>query len=211
MNLFISLETPTGADHDTANSWPRRRVGSDELFAGLRPLHHGSPNRAPGATWSDGTGSLPSFGARLVGEVAGVTAHIERRHDGCPSRAHSIPSGGNRGRGFPSRRRDIGFRRLILVVRWCADRGKPGSREPLGDASRPLMSAAFLSAWHVRAKRRGRSGDQLDACDVFIDPDLMAAQTARGHGGMYRLTFGLILVALKAFGKASVFLSRGTG
>jgi hypothetical protein len=34
----------------------------------------------------------------------------------------------------------------------------------------------------------------------------MAAQTARGHGGMYRLTFGLILVALKAFGSVGVLV-----
>ena len=71
---------------------------------------------------------------------------------------------------------------------------------------RPLYVGRLLIRMAREAKRRGRSGDQLDACDVFIDPDLMAAQTARGHGGMYRLAFGLILVALKAFGSVGVLV-----
>ena len=72
----------------------------------------------------------------------------------------------------------------------------------------PLMSAAFLSAWQVMQSADGSGGDELDAGDVFVDPDLVAAQAARGHGGMNRLALCFVLVALEAFGGGRVLIER---
>jgi len=60
------------------------------------------------------------------------------------------------------------------------------------------------------ANRGGRGGDQLDARDIFIDPDFMAGHAARLHGGMNGLSLGLVLVALEALGSVGLG-SSGTG
>ena len=72
------------------------------------------------------------------------------------------------------------------------------------------MSAAFLSAWQVNAKRGWGGGDELDAGDVFVDADLMAACAAGGHGGMNGFAFVLAFVALEALGGVGV-LVEGDG
>ena len=71
-----------------------------------------------------------------------------------------------------------------------------------------LDAGSFLIVMTGEAERRRRSGDQLDARDVFVYADLMAAQTARGHGGVNGLAFGFVLVALQAFCRIGVLVQR---
>ena len=52
---------------------------------------------------------------------------------------------------------------------------------------------------------RLRSGrDQLDARDVFVDPNLVAAQASHGDCGMDELALGLLVMTLKTFGGIDV-------
>ena len=100
-----------------------------------------------------------------------------------------------------------GFEELILVVagvgivtgKAVADRGRVNGSLDVG---------CFLIGvtGETESIRSGR--DQLDARDIFIDPDLMAAQTSGRHGGMNGLALVLVLVALKALGGIGVLLQR---
>lgn len=56
------------------------------------------------------------------------------------------------------------------------------------------------------AQRLRSRSDELYASDVFVDPHFMAAQTARRDGGVDKLAFRLILVALEALGCIDVFI-----
>jgi hypothetical protein len=79
-----------------------------------------------------------------------------------------------------------------------------------GRMHRPLDVGRFLVGVAGDAKRGRSGGDQLDARDVFVDADLMAAQAAHGHGGMNGLALGLSSWHSRHLA-GSVFLSSGTG
>ena len=87
----------------------------------------------------------------------------------------------------------------IVAGKAVADRGR---------VDRSLDIGCFLIGVAGETERVRSGGDQLDARDIFVDPDLMAAQTAGRHGGMNRLAFVLVLVALKALGGVGVLLQR---
>src|SRR5208337_924757 len=59
-----------------------------------------------------------------------------------------------------------------------------------------------------QTKSMGRGGDQLDAGDVPVDPDLVTAQAAHRNGGVDRLAFRLVVVALDALGGVSLRIER---
>lgn len=76
-------------------------------------------------------------------------------------------------------------------------------------ADRGRMNRAFerrsILICMTRNAERLRSGrDQLDARDVFVDPDLVAAQASHGDCGMDELALGLLLMTLKTFGGIDV-------
>jgi hypothetical protein len=73
---------------------------------------------------------------------------------------------------------------------------------------RSLDVGRFLIRVTGDAKRRRSGCDQLDACDVFIDPDLMTTQAACGHCRVNGLTFCFIFMAFKALGCISIFIQR---
>jgi hypothetical protein len=58
----------------------------------------------------------------------------------------------------------------------------------------------------VQAQANGSRGDELDAGDVFIDANLMAGETAHGHGGVDGLALGLFRMALGTFGSINVLV-----
>ena len=49
------------------------------------------------------------------------------------------------------------------------------------------------------AKGNWSRGDQLDARDVSVDPNFMAARAAHGHGGVDGLALCFVVVAFKTF------------
>jgi hypothetical protein len=68
----------------------------------------------------------------------------------------------------------------------------------------------LLVGMAIQAKAGRRSGDELDARYIFIDPDFMAGKTSHGHGGVNGLAFGFFSMALEAFGSIGV-LVQGHG
>ena len=146
------------------------------------------------------------FGAGLVGDVAGVAAHIES--------GVTAALLGHIQSGLVATEAEILFlaarnrlQELILVVAGV----RIVAREAVanrGRMHRPLDVSRFLVRMAGDAKRSRRGGDQLDAGNVFIDPDLMAAQAAGGHGGMNGLAFRFVVVALQALGGIGVLVQR---
>ena len=55
-------------------------------------------------------------------------------------------------------------------------------------------------------ERLGSGCDQLDASNVFIDPDLVTAGTARRNGRMHHRAFGFVFVTLKTFRAIDILL-----
>jgi len=56
------------------------------------------------------------------------------------------------------------------------------------------------------AKALRSRGDQLDASDIFVDPYLVARQTAHRHRGVNRLPLGFVLVTFQALGGVNVLV-----
>jgi hypothetical protein len=80
-------------------------------------------------------------------------------------------------------------------------------------ANRRLVHVSFdlrriLVGMASQAQLRRGCRRQLDPGHIFIYADFMAAQAAGLHGGMHRLAFGLIVVALQAGGRIRVFIQR---
>ena len=113
------------------------------------------------------------FGAGFVGNVAGVTAHVERGMAAALLwRVHS---------GLVATEAEVlffgaghGLEELILVV---ADVGIVASEAVAhrGGMHGALDARSPLIVMAGEAKRKGRGGDQLDARNVFVYADLMAA------------------------------------
>ena len=57
-----------------------------------------------------------------------------------------------------------------------------------------------------QAERYWRRGDELYPSDIFVDPDLVAAQTAGCHRGVNRFSFGFLAMTFQAFGCIRVFI-----
>ena len=97
------------------------------------------------------------------------------------------------------------FQQLILVV---------GSMRVVtlnavahcGRMNRSFERCCVLVGVAAEAERLRSRRDQLYARNIFVDPHLMAAQTARRDGGMDELAFRLILVALEALFRVDVLL-----
>ena len=100
-----------------------------------------------------------------------------------------------------------GFSSWFLLSLVCGSWQVRQSRTA-GGCTVPLMSAAFLSAWQVRQSADGVAVIELDAGDIFIDADLMAAQAARRHRGVDRLALGLVFVAFQALFGGDVLIQR---
>jgi len=71
---------------------------------------------------------------------------------------------------------------------------------------RSLDVCGFLICVAGNAKRGWGGGDELDAGDVFIDPDLMAASAAGGHRGVNGFAFVFAFMALEALGGVGVLV-----
>ena len=138
------------------------------------------------------------FGACLVRQMAGIATHIERRVSAAFLRHMQSRLVAREAEIFlhPTRH---GFQQLILVVagmrivacQAVAHRGR---------MHRSFNIGRFLIRMTGKAKPIRSSGNQLHACDIFSDSDLMAGQAPHGDRGVNRFSLRLILVALKAFG-----------
>ena len=58
------------------------------------------------------------------------------------------------------------------------------------------------------AKPERHSRDQLHAGDIFVDPDLMAGETACSHGGVHGFALVLVAMTFKALGLVRVLFER---
>jgi len=142
----------------------------------------------------------------FVGGVAGVAAHIERGVAAAFFR--------DIGAGLVALEAEIflfaaGSRleELIFVVRDV----RVMAGEAVADRGR--MNGAFdvrggLVGMAGEAERGRRGGDELDAGYILIDADLMATETAGGHGGMHGLALGFVFVAFKALGGVGLGVER---
>lgn len=60
----------------------------------------------------------------------------------------------------------------------------------------------------TQAKRLRSRSDQFDASHVLVDPNFVTAQASGRDGGMNRLPFRLVLMALQAFGRVDILIER---
>jgi hypothetical protein len=67
-----------------------------------------------------------------------------------------------------------------------------------------LPSLHLLLIVAAEAQGLGRRGDQLDARDVPVHPDFMAAQASGRDRRVNRLSFALVFVALQTFGRVDI-------
>jgi len=72
----------------------------------------------------------------------------------------------------------------------------------------PLDLGRILIGVAGETEAEGGGGDELDARDVFADPNLMAAQAAHRDSGMDRLAFRFVVVAFQALGRVDVLIQR---
>ena len=146
--------------------------------------------------------------ARLVGDVTGLAAHVERcvaaalvgniesLRVATEAEVLALVAGG-------------GLEKLKLVVRLM----RVVTLEAIANCRR--MDLAFEIGGIVigmagETERLRRAGDQLDARDIFIYADLVATGAAGGDGGMDELALRFVLVTLGTL-LGGVFLSSGTG
>jgi len=123
----------------------------------------------------------------FVGGVAGVAAHIERGMTAALFRDIEAGLMAIEAEVFLFASGD-GFEELVLVIggvrivagKAVADRGRMHGAL---DVRRCFVGMAG------ETKRGRRCGDELDARDIFIDADFMAAQTAGGHCGVNGFAF----------------------
>ena len=120
--------------------------------------------------------------AGFVGDMAGVAADIERGVTA--SLLWHIQAGLMAIEAkilfFPAGR---GLQKLILVIaRVRVVAGEAVANRRRMDCSLDLVG--FFVGMAGDAKRIRRRGDQLDASDIFVDPDFVAAQAARAHRGV---------------------------
>ena len=144
--------------------------------------------------------------ARLVGNVAGVAAHVE---GGVPApllrsgQPHCVTlqaeillfSAGGR------------LQQLILIVRdvWIVAVEAVANRRQM-DLSFYLGS--ILVAVARQAELDWRGGDQLYVSNVTVGANLVAAQTAGRDGRVDELAFALVFVTLKALGAVGLRIER---
>jgi len=57
-----------------------------------------------------------------------------------------------------------------------------------------------------KAERLGRRSRQLDPCDIFRDPDFMAAQAPGRDRRVHRFSLGFLFVALQALRSAHILV-----
>ena len=196
---------------DWCGSWHCRQLAFPNgwfwcAFCRPHPSDRGNRCRAPG-----GLGQvkielgLPDL-ARLVRDVAGVAAHVERgvtaaffgtfnpglvagQAEVCPSVA--------RGR----------LEQLILVVR----RVRIVALHAIAhrrSMNRALDIGSVLVGVAGEAERVGRGRDQLDPGDVFVDPNLVTTGAPHRDRRVHRLAFGLVFVAGDALGGIGVRVQR---
>jgi hypothetical protein len=135
--------------------------------------------------------------AGFVGYVTGVATHIEGGMTAALFR--------NVEAGLMATEAEVfflisggGFQELILVVAgvWIvASKAVANS----GRMDRSLDVGCFLVSMAGDAEVGRGSGDEYNPRDIFIDSYLMAGQASGGHGGMYSLAFGFVLMTFKAF------------
>ena len=100
-----------------------------------------------------------------------------------------------------------GFQELIFVVgivRTVAGQAILDCRRV--DATLDLRHVLVGVTGEAEFIRDGR--DQLHARDVFVNPDLVAAETAGGHRGVDRLSLCFVFVTFEALGGVDVRLER---
>lgn len=99
------------------------------------------------------------------------------------------------------------FKQLILVVArmWIVTGQAVTNR---GLVNRTFELGRVFVAVAGQAKLVGGSGDQHHPGDVFVNPDFVTAQAPRGDGGVDRLTFAFVFVALQALRRIYILLER---
>ena len=140
--------------------------------------------------------------ANLVGDVAGVAAHIQRRVPAAflGNVDALVMAGEAEVLCLVSRRR---LQELILVVGLMRIMALQAIANRRG-MNCPVKAGGVHIGVAGNAERLRSGGDQLYAGDVFINPDLVTARTSGGDGRVDVLAFCFVLVTLDAFGGVGV-------
>ena len=77
-----------------------------------------------------------------------------------------------------------------------------------GGVHRSFNVGCFFIRVAGDAQAIGGCGDQFDACDVFVDPHLVATQAACSHGGVDRFPLRLVVVTLQTLGRVNILVQR---
>ena len=146
--------------------------------------------------------------ARFVGGVAGVATHVERGVAAALLR--HIESGLVAGAAeVLFRIARCRFEELEFVVAGVGIVASETVANRRG-MHRSLYVRCLLVCVAGKAKRGWGGGDELNAGDVFVDTDFVAACAACGHGGVNGLAFVFTFMALEALGRVGV-LVEGDG
>src|SRR5271167_1869821 len=73
---------------------------------------------------------------------------------------------------------------------------------------RPVNRGCVFFGVATQAECLRSRGDQLNASNIFVDPNFVTAQTSRGDGGMDSLALRLILMTLETFRRIDVLIER---
>jgi hypothetical protein len=146
------------------------------------------------------------FGAGFVSYMAGVTAHIERGMTTAFFRDIQTCLVTTQAEVFPLVA-GFGLQELILVVagvRIVAGKAVADRRR-----MHHSLDVCRLFVGMACEAKVGRSGsDEYYPRDIFIDPDLMAAQTSCGHCGMNGFALGFVVMTFQAFGGIGLGVER---
>ena len=99
----------------------------------------------------------------------------------------------------------VGLDELIFVVRlmWVMALDAIANR---GRMNGSLQGFSVLVAVARETNCRRAGGDQLYAGNIFVDANFVAARAAHRDGRVHELAFGLVFVALDAFGRVGVLI-----
>lgn len=145
--------------------------------------------------------------AGLVGDVAGLAAHVERGMaaalrrnvdtDGVARQAEILFVGGAAS-GLQEFVLVVGFMRIVAL-----EAIPDGGTVNLAlDVGRILVGVAG------KAERGGSSGGELDARHVFVDANFVTAKTSSGNGGVDVLALGLVSMTLEALCRVGILVER---